>query len=553
MCKDGCEIEIKTQTMMITLAPCRHRKDRELEYTQTGIKALAEESMLYDMLINELKLADCFLFGGPDEYHAKRSEEAKFSIDEDVERADIAEPQIVKGIEIILGQDDKNITDGSPFKSAYIVQHRHDVVISLAGLFIYNYVTLESSREFIRKLGEAAGDSAEDIRNSLRKVQLQYERALGKNPKPVRGKQGLIEAFMRAHKNNSQSEAEQRLKYLTKELRLERNHPKSNSSRENDADTLVKIVEEKIGGNFFVNHMNRACALVPVNSHFEIMELKEEPFLEALRIMWRKSSDKRITISEDMLKRARAALIAATNQFEHQRIEMHKRVAWKVKNDVMRYDLTNSLWQEIEVDGNGVRLLSSDTMLEEFKDYKESVANEVMKLINDYVMDPENKARKQEKRPWHYWICQKQPGQLSEVMENLLAKKRDYKLSGQKLKEKATKILMNSGYGVFASAYFKYNDIRVAELITGYGQYTIKELEKYAGNRMVYGDTDSIYLKSKDDTIIAKAAELDVTLEFERVWKGLFLSHNKKQYFGLTEDGKVIWKGFKGMKSDQPK
>jgi DNA polymerase elongation subunit (family B) len=175
-----------------------------------------------------------------------------------------------------------------------------------------------------------------------------------------------------------------------------------------------------------------------------------------------------------------------------------------------------------------------------------------MKLINDYIMDPENKARKQEKRPWHYWICQKQPGQLSEVMANLLAKKREYKISGQRLKEKATKILMNSGYGVFGSAYFDYNDTRVAELITGFGQYTIKELEKYAGNKMIYGDTDSIYLESKDDTIITKAAELGVILEFERVWPCLFLSSDKKAYFGLTEDGKVIAKGLRGMKSDQP-
>ena len=110
----------------------------------------------------------------------------------------------------------------------------------------------------------------------------------------------------------------------------------------------------------------------------------------------------------------------------------------------------------------------------------------------------------------------------------------------------------NSGYGAFGNAYFKYQDPRVAELITGYGQYTIKELEKYVGNRMIYGDTDSLYLSNRDDTIIAKAAELGVTLEFERLWKGLFLSSLKKWYFGLTQEGKVIHKTLKGMKSDQP-
>ena len=185
-------------------------------------------------------------------------------------------------------------------------------------------------------------------------------------------------------------------------------------------------------------------------------------------------------------------------------------------------------------------------------DQNARVPNKVMQLINDYVMDPKNKAKKQEPRPWHYWICRKNRGQLSEVMKNLMELKRQYKKSGQKLKEKATKILMNSGYGCFGNAYFEYSDLRVAELITGYGQYTIKELEKYVGNRMVYGDTDSIYLASKDDTIIAKGTELGVTLEFERLWKGLFLTSNKKQYFGLTQEGKVIHKILKGMKSDQP-
>jgi DNA polymerase elongation subunit (family B) len=67
-------------------------------------------------------------------------------------------------------------------------------------------------------------------------------------------------------------------------------------------------------------------------------------------------------------------------------------------------------------------------------------------------------------------------------------------------------------------------------------------LDEYAGDKMIYGDTDSIYLVSKDDTIIAKAAELDVTLEYERWWECLFLTPNKKQYFGITQEGKEVQK-----------
>jgi DNA polymerase elongation subunit (family B) len=97
------------------------------------------------------------------------------------------------------------------------------------------------------------------------------------------------------------------------------------------------------------------------------------------------------------------------------------------------------------------------------------IPSEVMENINAHIMDKKNEAKKQEPRPWHYWICQKQRGQLSDVMKYLIERKIEYKKSGQTLKEKALKILMNSGYGCFKQPYFDYQDPRVAELITAYG------------------------------------------------------------------------------------
>jgi len=38
----------------------------------------------------------------------------------------------------------------------------------------------------------------------------------------------------------------------------------------------------------------------------------------------------------------------------------------------------------------------------------------------------------------------------------------------------------------------------------------------------------------------------------DRIWKVLFLTSNKKQYVGLTEQGKVIDKGLIGKKNNQP-
>ena len=181
------------------------------------------------------------------------------------------------------------------------------------------------------------------------------------------------------------------------------------------------------------------------------------------------------------------------------------------------------------------------------------IPSEVMDSINAHVMDKNNEAKKQEPRPWHYWICQKGRGKLSDVMADLIKRKIEYKKSGQTLKEKALKILMNSGYGCFKQAYFEYQDPRVAELITAYGQYTIKEFAKFIGDdNVIYGDTDSIYLTSKNDALIAKAEKINVDLEVDKEWKILFLTPNKKQYFGITQQGALVHKTLTGMKSDHP-
>ena len=139
-------------------------------------------------------------------------------------------------------------------------------------------------------------------------------------------------------------------------------------------------------------------------------------------------------------------------------------------------------------------------------------------------------------------------------MKDLIQRKIQYKESGFKLKEKAIKILMNSGYGGFGNAYFEYQDPRVAELITAFGQYTLKSLEKFVGKESVlYGDTDSIYLVGANNKIVAQAREkFNVRLEVDKVWKILFLTSNKKQYVGLTAEGELVHTTMTGMKSNQP-
>jgi DNA polymerase, archaea type len=186
-------------------------------------------------------------------------------------------------------------------------------------------------------------------------------------------------------------------------------------------------------------------------------------------------------------------------------------------------------------------------------DHEAKVPPEVMQEVNKELDKP---------RPWDsYWICRKQRGKLSKIMEDLLQKKEEYKTQALKLKEKSIKLLMNSGYGTFGQVYFKYYDPRVAELITGFARYTLDSLVKFVndnGGKILFGDTDSIFVagnnnNSKTIEIVAETKErFKVKLVQDKLWKVLFMTSNKKQYVGLTEQDKVIDKGLVGKKNNQP-
>ncbi len=145
-------------------------------------------------------------------------------------------------------------------------------------------------------------------------------------------------------------------------------------------------------------------------------------------------------------------------------------------------------------------------------------------------------------RPWDiYWICKKRTGKLSSIMHNLMEKKGLDKAQGSILKEKAIKLLMNSGYGVFGSRSFYYYDIRLVELVTAFSRYTLLGLEKLLkenGNGIIYGDTDSLFFTGDEGEISEMAMEkFHVKFELDVEWKILFLTFLKKQYLGLTKNG----------------
>lgn len=72
-----------------------------------------------------------------------------------------------------------------------------------------------------------------------------------------------------------------------------------------------------------------------------------------------------------------------------------------------------------------------------------------------------------------------------------------------KILQNAYKTIANSGYGVFGLKSFRYFDERIANSITTFCRYTIKECIKVAekyGFNVIQGDTDSIMIKNKSKT-----------------------------------------------------
>ena len=79
-----------------------------------------------------------------------------------------------------------------------------------------------------------------------------------------------------------------------------------------------------------------------------------------------------------------------------------------------------------------------------------------------------------------YWICRLKRRCISKEIKIFKEERLKQKKIGNQVKQLALKILINGGYGVFGNPYFKYSDLRVAELITAYGRYTLSKMQEIA-------------------------------------------------------------------------
>jgi len=173
----------------------------------------------------------------------------------------------------------------------------------------------------------------------------------------------------------------------------------------------------------------------------------------------------------------------------------------------------------------------------------------------------------------NHWVCTKNNGLTSVLIGSLrdlrvnyyknMAKKDTLTVEEKQLftvVSQALKVILNASYGVMGAEIFPLYFLPAAEATTATGRHIILSTInncKESGIEVLYGDTDSLFVKkptSKQVEDIITKAKMDhnVELEIEKEYRYVVLSGRKKNYLGVTKNGKVDVKGLTGKKSHTP-
>ena len=124
----------------------------------------------------------------------------------------------------------------------------------------------------------------------------------------------------------------------------------------------------------------------------------------------------------------------------------------------------------------------------------------------------------------------------------------------------ALKVILNASYGVFGAESFDLYCPPVAEATAAIGRHSITKILGRAetlGIQVLYGDTDSLFLKNPSKEQVADLAhwtehELKMSIDVDKVYRYAVFSSRKKNYLGVLEDGSVDVKGLTGKKKHIP-
>ncbi len=135
--------------------------------------------------------------------------------------------------------------------------------------------------------------------------------------------------------------------------------------------------------------------------------------------------------------------------------------------------------------------------------------------------------------------------------------------------QNALKILMNTFYGVLASAFYRFTNSELGASVTAFARETILKLIndlKNEGFRVIYGDTDSVFIESgktnvHDAIALGKSLSEDISrrlqviIEFEKIMDPFFSHGAKKRYVGTIvypeqDKGQMLVRGYEVRRTD---
>ena len=149
------------------------------------------------------------------------------------------------------------------------------------------------------------------------------------------------------------------------------------------------------------------------------------------------------------------------------------------------------------------------------------------------------------------------------------AKKGSEEYKKLKAQDYALKTVLNSFYGYLGFPGSRWYKRECAQAVTAYGRHYIKKiisLAKKNGFEVIYGDTDSVFLKLGTKTLedalnfkedVNKALPGVIKLDFQGYYiRGIFVSKKegkggaKKRYALIDKDGNLVIRGFERVRRD---
>ncbi len=131
----------------------------------------------------------------------------------------------------------------------------------------------------------------------------------------------------------------------------------------------------------------------------------------------------------------------------------------------------------------------------------------------------------------------------------------EYRLLDER--QRAVKILANAAYGYMGWVGARWYCRECAEAVTAWGRRTISTVIEHAksmGLKVIYGDTDSLFVENIPEKVKELAdfveKEMGFEIKVDKVYRRVFFTEAKKRYAGLLEDGRVDIVGFEAVRGD---